>query len=162
MVVAVASLVLLSPARPAAADFPYPIDCDRDIVLVPVFKSEGTMSLHEAGFTWFPFTVRADGCILTGATVVFKTVHLTTNDDDLVAEEGVTVTWGLGDRTTRTVYVRVYKDSEVEPNEEFALRVVCPLSTGISAGVATKAMILNDDRETPSAELVPYNYHCRQ
>jgi len=162
MVVAVASVVALSPARPAAADFPYPIDCDRDIVLEPVFQSEGTWSTHELGFTWFPFTVRADGCILTGATVVFKTEHLTTNDDDLIPVEGVTVTWGVGDRTTRTVYVRVYKDSTVERNEQFMLKVVCPLSTGISAGVATEGRILNDDGETLSGELVPYNYHCRQ
>jgi hypothetical protein len=157
-----ALLVALSPTRPAAANLPYPPDCYRDISIFPVWKHEGSVSQHETGFTWFAFTVRADGCIFTGATVVFKTVHLSTDDDDLIAEEGTSVRWELGDLTARTVYVRVLKDYLVEPDEEFALKVVCAYSTGISGGAFAKARVINDDGPTPGSEPVPYNYHCRQ
>jgi hypothetical protein len=159
---AVVSVVALSPAGPAAADVhPLP-PCSRDILLAPLFQAEGTLSLYETGFTWFAFNVRSQGCITTGATVVFKTVHLSTDDDDLIAEDGVSITWPAGDRTNRVVYVRVIKDGDVEPNERFVLKTVCAESTNISEGVAATAWVLNDDGETPSAQTVPYNYHCKQ
>lgn len=162
MAVAIASVVALSPARPAAADvIPLP-ECSRDILMAPVFKAEGTWGQHETGFTWFAFTVRSDGCVTTGATAVFKTVHLSTDDNDLDPEQGVSVTWAAGDRTNRTVYVRVNKDGDVEPNEQFVLVVVCQLSTNVNTAMPVRGTVLNDDGETPSAETVPYNYHCRQ
>ncbi len=156
--------LLLLPASPAvAADIPItpPPSCDRDILILPVWKAEGTSSHNEYGWTWLGFTVHADGCVLSGATVVYRIVHLSTDDNDLNPEGG-TLTWHVGDMTTKTLYVKVFKDDVVEPDEQFVVKVVCPGSSGISGSAYTRGTILNDDGNTPSSEPVPYNYHCRQ
>src|SRR5687767_3444870 len=88
--------LLLLPAAPAAAldtpPMPIPSWCLRDILIDPVTKAEGTVSQHETGFTWFAFTVRAEGCPMTRASAVYRTVHLDTEDNDLILASG-TLTW---------------------------------------------------------------------
>ncbi|HEX6683406.1 MAG TPA: hypothetical protein VF062_11450, partial [Candidatus Limnocylindrales bacterium] len=65
---AIPMLVAASPAGAIEVPPPYPIPpwCKRTITISPVSMHEGTVSPHDAGFTWFRFTVGAPGCILTG------------------------------------------------------------------------------------------------
>ncbi|WP_117208017.1 hypothetical protein [Allorhizocola rhizosphaerae] len=157
--------LLLMPTAPAAASdtsTPIPAWCVRDLAIRPVQMAEGTLGPGDTSpFTWFGFTVHATGCQMTGATVVYRTVPLSTEEDDLIAESG-TLTWNAFDMSTRTVYYRVYKDDNRESDEEFVFKVVCEESQGISAGTYARGTILNDDGLTFSSEQLVYHYHCRQ
>lgn len=109
------------------------------IAVNDVSNSEGN-----AGTTNFTFTVTLSSAPTAPVSVDWSTVNGTaTAGSDYVAGSG-TLTWPIGDASSRTVTVQVLGDASVEGNENFTVSLNNPIGAVIvdSQGVGT---INNDD-----------------
>jgi hypothetical protein len=116
--------------------------------VVPPSLSINDMALTEgnSGTTkTFAFTVSMSGSNLSGASVNYATADgtATTADNDYVAKSG-TLTWVVGDTSTKTISITVNGDDKNEQDEKFYVNLSGASGVTISDSQGT-GTIQNDD-----------------